>query len=116
MPPDKSSNTDINHSSFTTNSFVGFKEKYSSHNSHGTFIPYTENNSLGSIIPSNNTDHGETLQPKKCVDDTSSPNLKKLGHLSDVKDTTSPCISKKQLYCRLCGTSMYEVFKYSYDE
>ena len=116
IPPDKTSDTEMNHSSFTPNTFVVFKEKYSFHNLPGTFISYKENYPLGSIIPPNNTDHGETLQPKKCVGDKSSPNFKKLGHHNYVKDTTSQCVSRKQSYCRLCGTSMYEVFKYSYDE
>ena len=75
-----------------------------------------ENYSLGTIIPSNNTDDGKSSKPKDCVDDTLSPNLKNMGHHSYVKGTTSSCVSSKQLYRHLCGISMYDVFKYSYDE
>ena len=33
-----------------------------------------------------------------------------------VENTTSPCVLIKQMYRRLCGTSLYEVSKYSYDD
>lgn len=79
----------MNHSSLTPNTFVVFKEEYSFHNLPGTFISYKENYPLGSIIPPDDTDHGETLQPKKSVGDTSSPNFKNLGLHIYVKDTTS---------------------------
>ena len=33
-----------------------------------------------------------------------------------VKDNISPCVFRKRVYHRLCGTSLYEVSKYSYDD
>ena len=33
-----------------------------------------------------------------------------------MKDTASSCVSRKHMYRRLCGTSLYEVSKYSYDD
>ena len=40
----------------------------------------------------------------------------KINHHNCVKDTTSSCVFRKRLYHRLCGTSLYEVSKYSYDD
>ena len=40
----------------------------------------------------------------------------KIGHHRYVKDTASPCVTRKHMYRRLCGTSLYEVSKYSYDD
>ena len=52
------------------------------------------------------------------VHDTSKINTEsvKLSNHNFVKDTTSPCVSRKRFYHRLCGTSLYEVSKYSYDD
>ena len=40
----------------------------------------------------------------------------KIDHHSYMKDTISPCVPRKYIYRRLCGSSLYEVSKYSYDD
>ena len=40
----------------------------------------------------------------------------KIGHHSYMKDTISICVPRKYIYRRLCGSSLYEVSKYSYDD
>ena len=112
MSLDNLSDTGISHDSFTLN----IREKHSFHNSPGIIIPYKEDHSIESMIPPNNNDHEKSVQLKEHVGDASLHNIIRLGHHTYVKDTASPCISRRQLYRRLCGTSMYEVFKYSYDE
>ena len=40
----------------------------------------------------------------------------KIDHHDYMKDIVSQCVPRKHMYRRLCGTSLYEVSKYSYDD
>ena len=102
--------------SFSSYVIVDPGENFSLYHQPHNLFSSKEHHPSEIITSPHDTDHGEPSQLQECIASIPSTNYKKLGHHNYVRDTTSTCISRKQLYSRLCANSMYDVFKFSYDD